>query len=516
MGKNLFATLTNTTSQLLREVWGILNKSIIRFLPAYTDLIRKTGEVFRRILDVKLPIITPRLTIPPSFRKPVRKYAGIKKLDLYPYTSYTINLFKEFSSSSAIKSIKQPIVSGLAESISPPIVKKAVENYLATSYSLKTIQLKLLEVAGHPAIPALYEAFSKELTIGKPALPIVSSREFSSSIKAVLKLPPHTPLIRLATGRYMVPYGVAGDFMMGDMYVVRFGDLSPLTTMTVESLRSIKAFRIAEEKAYVEALTHTLSIVDYAVKALKNMAIHPYTPTSYIGIYDATGSLTYSQPYLNIISSLIPPIYGLRGGILDLLTGGLGLINSIFTPVVSDMQGQLPMLKLQESLRILRDLPKLLHRLPTYPIYLALRLGEDLVFKTLHAGSLIIPGISRYLDGLEGYLALSIGQLRLYGVAGDFMMGDMYVVRFGDLSPLTTMTVESLRSIKAFRIAEEKAYVEALTHTLEPKSPLTLRPIVHNVFNITVSEDVELRELERRITQILNEQVRRYYGSPAF
>ena len=307
MGKNLFATLTNTTSQLLREVLGILNKSIVRFLPTYTDLIRKTGEVFRRILDIKLPIITPRLTIPPSFRKPVKKYAGIKKLDLYPYTSYTINLFKEAFSSSTIKSIKQPIISGLAESI--PIVKKAVENYLATSYSLKTIQLKLLEAAEPPAIPAFYEAFSKELTIGKHALPIVSSKEFSSSVKAnVLKLPPHIPLSRLATRRYVVPYGLAGDFVMGDMYVVRFSDLSPLTTMTVESLRSIKAFRIAEEKAYMEALTPTL----------------------------------------------------------------------------------------------------------------------------------------------------------------------------------------------------------------EPKSPLTLRPIVHNVFNITVSEDVELRELERRITQILNEQVRRYYGSPSF
>jgi len=511
MGKNLFTTLTNTTSQLLREVLGILNKSIVRFLPTYTDLIRKTGEVFRGILDIKLPIITPRLTIPPLSRKPVKKYAGIKKLDLSPYISYTINLFKEAFSSSAIKSIKQPIISGLAESI--PIVKKAVVNYLATSYSLKAMQLKLLESA---EFPAFYEAFSKELTIGKPALPAVSGGEFSSFIKAdVLKLSPHIPLGRLATGRYIVPHGVAGDFMMGDMYVVRFDDLSPLTTMTVESLRSIKAFRVAEEKAYMEALTPTLSIVDYAVKALKNIAIHPYAPTSYIGPYDATGFLNYSQPYLKIIFS--PPlIYGLRGKMLDLLTGGLGLINSIFKPVVSDMQGQLSMLKIQESLSIIEAFPQLLHSLPTYPLYLALKLGEDVVFKTLHAGSLIIPGISRYLDSLESYLALSMGQLKLYGVAGDFMMGDMYVVRFDDLSPLTTMTVESLRSIKAFRIAEEKAYMEALTPTLEPKSPLTLRPIVHNVFNITVSEDVELRELERRITQILNEQVRRYYGSSVF
>jgi hypothetical protein len=42
-----------------------------------------------------------------------------------------------------------------------------------------------------------------------------------------------------------------------------------------------------------------------------------------------------------------------------------------------------------------------------------------------------------------------------------------------------------------------------------------VRPEVQNVFNLMLPEGVELdlRELERRISQILNEQVRRYYGS---
>lgn len=102
-------------------------------------------------------------------------------------------------------------------------------------------------------------------------------------------------------------------------------------------------------------------------------------------------------------------------------------------------------------------------------------------------------------------------------------MKELQIVRAGNLSPLTTLSSEYARTLRTFRIAEEQAQREsdmvAIPATIEPPmsslTPSSFRREVQNVFNITVPEgaDIDLRELERKITQILNEQVRRYYGS---
>ncbi|MEM2793989.1 MAG: hypothetical protein QW511_04970 [Candidatus Methanomethylicia archaeon] len=125
------------------------------------------------------------------------------------------------------------------------------------------------------------------------------------------------------------------------------------------------------------------------------------------------------------------------------------------------------------------------------------------------------------ISGLRFYSVLrSMLQLRPYNMVESILMRDMYIVRGEELSPLTTMTIESLRSIRSFKLAEEEARREILNTStiLEFPSSTTLRPVIHNIFNITVPEDVtmDLRELERRITQILSEQIRRYYGSLSF
>lgn len=102
------------------------------------------------------------------------------------------------------------------------------------------------------------------------------------------------------------------------------------------------------------------------------------------------------------------------------------------------------------------------------------------------------------------------------------LMKEILVARPENLSPLVSLSSEYSRTLAVFRLAEERAqreFIEAAAATpLEPRlvpSSSVVRPEVQNVFNLMLPEGVELdlRELERRISQILNEQVRRYYGS---
>ncbi|MEM3826232.1 MAG: hypothetical protein QXZ08_01580 [Nitrososphaeria archaeon] len=127
--------------------------------------------------------------------------------------------------------------------------------------------------------------------------------------------------------------------------------------------------------------------------------------------------------------------------------------------------------------------------------------------------------------GLEAYYPLSImsrnllqNLIQLY----DRLLYEVKVVRPPEPSPMITAATQFLETSRIFRMAEEEARRETLPSTI--RQPYTIQPIhpsqslmereIHNIFNITVPEgaEVDLWELERKITQILREQFRRYYG----
>ncbi|MCX8188607.1 MAG: hypothetical protein N3F64_02765 [Nitrososphaeria archaeon] len=127
--------------------------------------------------------------------------------------------------------------------------------------------------------------------------------------------------------------------------------------------------------------------------------------------------------------------------------------------------------------------------------------------------------------GLEAYYPLSTisknilqNLIQLY----DRLLYDVKVVRPAEPSPMMTTVSQFLETSRIFRIAEEEARRETLSPTI--RQPYTIQPThpsqslmeheIQNIFNITVPEGAELDlwELERKITQILREQFRRYYG----
>jgi len=86
----------------------------------------------------------------------------------------------------------------------------------------------------------------------------------------------------------------------------------------------------------------------------------------------------------------------------------------------------------------------------------------------------------------------------------------------GAFSPTRTTTVS--RSVAAPTIFPPRA---APTQwgppaTQRPSKPIAVRPTVQNTFNITIASEStkeDLRDLEKKISRILSDQIRRYYGS---
>lgn len=127
--------------------------------------------------------------------------------------------------------------------------------------------------------------------------------------------------------------------------------------------------------------------------------------------------------------------------------------------------------------------------------------------------------------GLEAYYPLSTmsrnllqNLIQLY----DRLLYEVKVVRPPEPSPMITAASQFLETSRIFRIAEEEARRETLPtairqpYTIQPTRPsqILMEREIQNIFNITIPEGAELDlwELERKITQILREQYRRYYG----
>ncbi|MEM3872858.1 MAG: hypothetical protein QXE05_09905 [Nitrososphaeria archaeon] len=130
----------------------------------------------------------------------------------------------------------------------------------------------------------------------------------------------------------------------------------------------------------------------------------------------------------------------------------------------------------------------------------------------------------RYV-GLEAYYPLSIISRNLLQniiQVYDRLLYEVKVVRPSEPSPMTTAASQFLETSRIFRVAEEMARRETLPSTI--RQPYTIQPTrpsqslvereIQNIFNITVPEgaEIDIWELERKITQILREQYRRYYG----
>jgi hypothetical protein len=130
--------------------------------------------------------------------------------------------------------------------------------------------------------------------------------------------------------------------------------------------------------------------------------------------------------------------------------------------------------------------------------------------------------------GLEAYYPLATmsknflqNLIQLY----DRLLYEVKVVRPSEASPMVTAASQYLETARIFRIAEEEARRETLpsalrqAYTIQPSHPsqTLMEREIQNIFNITVPEgaEVDMWELERKITQILREQFRRYYG-PTF
>lgn len=130
--------------------------------------------------------------------------------------------------------------------------------------------------------------------------------------------------------------------------------------------------------------------------------------------------------------------------------------------------------------------------------------------------------------GLEAYYPLATmsknflqNLIQLY----DRLLYEVKVVRPSEASPMVTAASQYLETARIFRMAEEEARRETLpsalrqAYTIQPAHPsqTLMEREIQNIFNITVPEgaEVDMWELERKITQILREQFRRYYG-PTF
>lgn len=503
--ESLLSTLIKATSWFLHELWSVFYKPISSLAAMYADILRGVSKIFRSVVDLGVFLFTPRFkaTIPlsPPFRKPIEEAEPIERIieapGLQSYISYTINVIKRsrLASKSVVEAIKQPLPtvalsSVLAESkFLTSTFTQAVGRYLVAT-RLQAPSVKPLEATISPAIlptfkPVIHRVTDRGLAVSKPTLTVL--------------------IEETSIGGELQPIRVS--FMAEAMKSTSY--LTPYLVVTLLTSTYI-----------IEALKR---MVPYSAYLVASQAVAPRMVGVFGQLYEAMRPfhlLTYPQ----LLESFKPPSITTPESLplealppMELLAGVLrvaGVFQALEAPYV--------------SMLFLADLVKAKYveafsKAELVERYFTLR-ALDIVKMEVFKG-LMFKGV---VGGLELYPVLrDTFQLRLYDMVRNVLVMDMYIVRGEELSPLTTMTVESLRSLRVFRLAEEEARREMLglgvsIPTLEARLPssslATLRPVVHNIFNITVPEDVslDLRELERRITQILSEQVRRYYGSLTF
>lgn len=484
-------TLIRATSQLLHRLWSTLSKPISSLAAMYMDALKGVSKIFKSIVDLGAFLFIPRFKAvtppPPLFKKPTGEaepVGGITGIpSLQPYISYTINVIKEarLASKPAVEAFKQPLPivalsSILAESkLLTPTFTQA--GYLATTLP-QALSVKPLETTIPPAIPPTFKPVRViDLAVGKPT-PTPPIEEASIGMLQPTRASYMAEAMKSTP--YLAPYLAAT--LLASTYII-------------EALK-----RIVQYSAYLVA---PQEVSPYMVEGFRRSyeAMKPLHLLAYPQLFESFKPPSIPSPKPLLLKTPLP---------IELLAGALGVADApqvLGTPYIS----MLPLADLVNA----KYIEAISKAKPVEQYFTLLDNAGVEVFKSLMFKGVVSGGLYPVLRDTF--------QLRLYDMVRNVLVVDMYIVRGEELSPLTTMAVESLRSLRVFRLAEEEARREMLgvsipTLEAQPPQPSTLRPVIHNIFNITVPEDVsvDLRELERRIAQILSEQVRRYYGSLAF
>ncbi len=555
--KSLLSKLIKTNSRLLHELWSILSKPIESLASIYINILKDISRILKSITNLKAPTFTPRVeVVSPQLLKesiktePVEEV--IKSLSLQPYISYTVNIIKEAKpiNKPTAETIRQQPLSivalsnVLAESMLPTFtLTQAMDGYLSVSSYLQAPQ-RILEALSQ-SIPYVFKPVIHEVSsigLGRLPIPTITSSEISPIFEKIQStwMFPVTKTIEYPVS-YLAPLAA---ILLTDIYIIETlkhiapYQAYPVAPSIIETLKRMDGY--LSVSSYLQAPQRILEALSQSIPYVFKPVIHE---VSSIGL----GRL----PIPTITSSEISPIFEKIQSIIlhpyETMKLPHFLIYSqpfeLFKLPRSPLK-TLPVESLHAFYPLVINIPYLSMGAPPSGFLIdALKIiGNFQILGTSYVGMLPLINLVRdkYMEafskaelveqyvtllstisGLRFYSVLrSMLQLRPYNMVESILMRDMYIVRGEELSPLTTMTIESLRSIRSFKLAEEEARREILNTStiLEFPSSTTLRPVIHNIFNITVPEDVgvDLRELERRITQILSEQIRRYYGSLSF
>lgn len=554
---------------------GGLFSSYANFLKECSNIFNHVASFGVFVFVPRIKAVLPTTPIAgKTVKGEVGVFGGIVEgLSLQPYISYSINLIRKLQPSSEVV---DSAGARIMESSRPSSrLTEAFDEI--TRYSLPIMQAtsQLTESRTSAPTPTKARELPVQAIGGKElAAPIMVVAESFSSLKRGLEGFGYPPLSRKEEIRKNIEVttqrsSFSDIIKTGTM--VRVNLMSNIAFSTAVSSHSLKgpstfggypqASRLSEyEMDFDEPYVYRPILSDIFLNQeyirtpllaeIAGKVSEPYTlqtaPPSIRGQYGPTvipygrsgESLRYSAIYpsslLSSIFALSLPfvLQAIKSPQYRELTAQLESISSSMSPSTYSMISSSVYYPVRETLNVVHDFQTIMSsNIPTFSFFDMVKgdfLQQYVSARKVEQSSAHLA-FEDVLENVSGNIKVNASKWNEELVMKTLMMLDgafmkeLQIVRAGNLSPLTTLSAEYARTLRTFRIAEEQAQREpdkvAVPAAIEPPmsslTPSSFRREVQNVFNITVPEgaDVDLRELERKITQILNEQVRRYYGS---
>jgi len=571
--REILNSLIKETNRVLTALGRILYKPMNNIFLSYLNILKASSNVFNKIADFGIYIFTPYLrAIPPivveegAEAKPLPSQLIKPSSILQPHISYSLELIKKLQPTR----IRDRTEAGVkASSITPYPLTTFYNDFAALTTPLTLATSKMVESRLHipkaqqvvtregivaqeevtPSVKTVSDSFAtlsevfgglglRPTTIGygkeavleyvkEPYYNVLSEASKSSasalaSVIGAISLPsylkPETKLFEVKgwvspsepkpTDHIKQSESSAYRPVSHALLTSRDQLLTPLFVLAVSGIsRYIKLYLQSLQESYSDYITYPEQALDVVTKpsVLGPSMVSPFIPD----VLSPIESYLHSDWGLRIHEQ----IYSVTPGAVPYLPR-------------SDVFDYSPVKKLTE-LMVGLYLPLEVSsapystRLEAYPVSMHKVSAPSIAFPAFHPLRYmpvpLVEGLALTRRALDKALSSS------YLVAVErLLIKQIDVVRSETPSPLIASSIEYTRTLREFRTAELEAEQEILASRSLPSlsvekpslTPSYFTPEVQNIFQITVPEesDLDLKELERKITRILNEQVRRYYG----
>jgi hypothetical protein len=554
----------NQFGGIFNRIRDVLYEPLAKIILSYTRFFKDLMKVFANINSYVSKYYIPRTFAQPmAFPAPIERVSGeafepLQRISVQPRISYTINLLRRIMagrqatvSQDIVKSVEVP--EGLSEAYK--IMGESTSQIMKVEKSLGqyTIGSKVSREASEIEYTVPEHVIGEKIEFREKMVPeervegearaveekmVGIRQEWSEPFKYISNL--MNVLTQLGSQLPGTRYFIPTQFMISEEAFTGYYMFSPLK----EAVERLESTKLTFVQALAQKTFTETGALEYPVSEYKSILGIPYILSYFM---QATQAPRFQETFSRTLSYSLQQTYPRVGEEM-----GVEAIRSAFTST-----------PLTYYMRLLgKEYPFYIYRAPEIAYMLTLPyIGSSMLAEAYKqivgeyapehatfrveefAGKTVFTKVLSILEtlpalvqeteavkyvGLEAYYPLATmsknflqNLIQLY----DRLLYEVKVVRPSEASPMVTAASQYLETARIFRMAEEEARRETLpsalrqAYTIQPSHPsqTLMEREIQNIFNITVPEgaEVDMWELERKITQILREQFRRYYG-PTF